>query len=83
MTDATVERIRAHLDAAREKHPVFTPNGGGLLEALAKLSEELGEVYMAFNDNEGTDRIVEEILDLIAPAVRTIQGEYHDDTQAD
>lgn len=82
MTDATIERIQAHLDAAREKHPVFTPDGGGLLEALAKLSEELGEVYMAVNDNEGLDRIIEEIFDLIAPSIRTAQGEYHNDSQA-
>lgn len=77
MTDTTIEQIQAHLDAAREKHPVFTPDGGGLLEALAKITEELGEVCMAVNDHEGLDRIISEIFDLIAPAIRTAQGEYH------
>ena len=33
---------------------------------------------MAKNDDEGLDRIVTEIFDLIAPAIRIAQGEYHD-----
>ncbi|BDQ35911.1 hypothetical protein SYK_06820 [Pseudodesulfovibrio nedwellii] len=80
MREKTLATIQAHLDAAREKHPVFTPDGDGLLGALAKISEELGEVYMAKNDDEGLDRIVSEIFDLIAPAIRTAQGEYHDNS---
>jgi len=74
--DITMQRIRARLDTARREHPVFTPHGGGLFEALAIIAEEHGEVAAAANDDEGVARVNDELLDLIATGIRTLQEEY-------
>jgi hypothetical protein len=74
--DITMQRIQARLDTARREHPVFTPHGGGLFEALAIIAEEHGGVAAAANDGEGVAGVNDELLDLITTGVRALQEEY-------
>ncbi|WP_319583933.1 hypothetical protein [uncultured Pseudodesulfovibrio sp.] len=76
MQNITMQRIQARLEHARREHPEFTPQGGGLFEALSTIAEEFGEAAAAANDGEGVARVNDELLDLIATGVRALQEEY-------
>ena len=72
MKPGTLDRIVAHVHHAREKHPEWrkTPE-----YALSVMELEWYEVVHALHW-EGQKRVEEELLDLIAVAVRIIEGDH-------
>lgn len=68
--DDLFEELREHLKVAKTKHPEF-PNNKGF--GLAAVTEEYLELTMALNDNESTERVVEEAKDTIITLIRLIQ----------
>ena len=72
MKPGTLDRIAKHVEHAREKHPEWrkTPE-----YALSVMELEWHEVVHALHW-EGQKRVEEELLDLIAVAVRIIEGDH-------
>lgn len=70
-----VNLIADRLRHARKEHPASEWRGKGRYWALGQLGSEFEEVVHAV-ENEGDDRMVDELLDLIAVALRMLQREY-------
>ncbi|MDR2055432.1 MAG: hypothetical protein LBQ10_06140 [Desulfovibrio sp.] len=67
-------RIARRCRHAREKHPVFAE---GLPQAVGVIAEEMRELEQAML-HEGPERTVEESLDVIATAIRLVNGEHEE-----
>lgn len=66
-----LESIKASLHHSREKHPVFANSKE---HAVSLLTEEVGEVAMAVNDND-KEATKKELLDVIAVCLRWLEGD--------
>lgn len=69
-----------HLAVAEQKHPVFADN---VLQGIAHIGEEYGELCQSINHKEPNSRINEEALDLLTVAWRFVRGDCssHDENK--
>lgn len=67
--------LAARLEHARKEHPVFAEDERG---AIVVIQDELNELKDAWMKCEGTDRIIDEALDVAATAMRLVMGEVKD-----
>lgn len=65
-----LEIVAFELGKAKGKHPIF-PDGNA--DGLCIISEELGELAEAINDNETNERLIEEAAHVAATAIRFIE----------
>ena len=70
---AVIMSIAERLFEAREKHPVHAVSKE---DSLAVIGAEFGELVNAVTCGEGRGRELDESLDVIATAVRFINGEW-------
>lgn len=68
-------KIVAVIEYARDKHPQKEWQEMSVIDAFNALQEELNEVKFAI-DNESKERMHDELLDVIAVAVRMLNEEY-------
>lgn len=72
---ALLEAQALRLEHARTKHPPAECAGRGEVWGHERLRDEVQELLLAIK-LEGRDRVVDEAMDVIAVAIRIINGEY-------
>ena len=70
MEQTALEIVALELGKAKGKHPEF-PNGNA--DGLCIISEEIGELAQAINDDEAKERLIEEAAHVAATAIRFIE----------
>ena len=76
MDEIIFEKIKERLVHAREKHNVQEWLDGGENGAYRALSSEFSECLIARSEEPRDERMKDELLDLIAVAVRIWNDEY-------
>lgn len=70
LSDKTVKVLANQLAIAELKHPVFCKSNE---HAVSIITEEVGELAQAVNDNESKERILEEASHVAVTAIRFIE----------
>lgn len=74
------EKLMAAVERGRRLHPGFAE---GPYQALGYLSEEHGEVTKAITKKEGWERVLSELIDLMAVAWRFAMREHEHEKACD
>lgn len=75
LTNDILTRIKSRIACAQVKHPHGEWTGKGKYWALGELEAEFAEVRHAV-ERETDERMQDEILDLVAVAIRILAKEY-------